>query len=325
MYEPGTFGESVVLMLVSMICWGSWANTFSLCRGKYRFELYYWDYAVGVLLGTVALSAVLGLQSMVFRGEMAASNVGWALLSGAVFNVGNVLLVAAISLTGMAVAFPVCIGLALLIGVGVSWYVLPVVPAAPLAIGATLILVSMLMDGAAYRSAAKEAVFSARGIVIAILGGILMGAFPPCLQKAMVGDTALDPYSASVMLAVGILACTLVTNYFFMRWPIAGGPPVTMGQFFKTPLKFHVLGILGGAVWAGGAVMNFIASSKVSVAIGYSFGTGATLVAAFWGVCVWKEFQGAPRRSYVYLVAMFVLFLAGIGVIAYAKAMVPAG
>jgi len=322
MYAPTTFGASIVLMFLTMIFWGSWVSAFSLCRGKYRFELFYWDYAVGVLLGTVALAAVLGLQSAVFGGEMAPANVAFALLAGALFNIGNVLLVAAISITGMAVAFPACIGLALMIGVGISWYVLPAVPAVPMAIGVLLILLSMIMDAAAYRAAAKETVFSPRGVIIAVIGGLFIAAYAPCLQKAMLGPTALDAYAASVMVAVGILGCTMVTNYFFMRWPIAGGPPVTFRQLFTAPLAHHVLGIVGGVIWAAGTVLNLIAADKASMAVSYSFGVGGTLVAALWGVFVWKEFQGAPRRSYYYLLGMFGLFGAGIGVIAYAKALI---
>ena len=171
MYVPSTQG-AFLLMFITMLCWGSWANAFSLCRGRYRFELFYWDYAVGVLLGMVGLSALLGIESHVFRGEMAADKMAWALLSGVVFNIGNVLLVAAISITGLAVAFPVCIGLALLIGVGLSWYIEPAVPAVPMAVGSLLILASMVMDAAAYRALATETVFSLRGLIIAIIGGI---------------------------------------------------------------------------------------------------------------------------------------------------------
>ena len=319
MYSPATFGASLVLMALSMLCWGSWANTFSLTRGKYRFELFYWDFAAGLMLGVLGLAAALAPESAVFQWSMEPGNAAWGIASGVVFSIGNVLLVAAISLTGMAVAFPVCIGLALLIGVGLSWYIEPAVPVGALAAGSALILLSMIADAAAYRSMARQVVSSARGIAIAVLGGVFMGAFPPCLQKAMVGTKPLDPYAAVVMLGAGILLCTILTNFGFMRRPIAGGQPVTFGQFFAAPLRYHLLGLLGGAVWAAGGVFNFIAGGKVSVAMSYAFGTGGALVAVLWGVFVWKEFRGAPRRSYAYLLAMFVLFLAGIAVIAWAK------
>jgi glucose uptake protein len=310
-------------MFLSMLCWGSWANSFNLCRGKYRFELFYWDYAVGVVLGVLSLAGLLGSAAAVFHGPLALTNVGWAVLAGVVFNLGNVLLVAAISVAGMAVAFPVCIGLALLIGVGMSWCIEPAVPLVPMAVGSALVLVSMILDAAAYRAISREVVSSVHGILIAVAGGLFMGAFPPCLQKALVGPTPLDPYSAVTMLAAGVLACTLVSNYFFMRRPIAGGPPATLAQYFSAPFRYHALGIVGGIVWAVGSVFNFVAAGKVSVAISYAFGTGGTLVAVLWGIFVWKEFRGAPRRSYVFLLGMFATFLAGIAVIARAKASMP--
>jgi glucose uptake protein len=320
MYIPETFGASIVLMVLSMLCWGSWANTFSLCRGKYRFELFYWDYAVGVVLGSLAFYAALGpglggLAQLAF-----GANAAWAVFSGVVFNIGNVLLVAAISMTGMAVAFPISIGLALLIGVGVSWAISPAITALPLAAGSVFLLISMGLDAAAYRAMAQQVVVSTRGIAIAVVGGVFMGAFPPCLQKALVGPGALDSYAAGLMLAVGVLLCTVATNWFYMRRPIAGGAPVGFRDYARATAIQHVLGLLGGAVWAAGMVFNSIAGGKVSVAISYAFGTGGTLVAALWGVLVWKEFRGAPKKSYLYLLGMFATFAAGIAVLAYAKA-----
>ena len=321
MYEPTTFTAAVVLMFVTMFCWGSWANTFSLCRGKYRFELFYWDYAIGVVVVSLGLSIVLGSGSALFHGGMNGVNVTWAILSGIVFNLGNVLLVAAISLTGMAVAFPVCISLALLIGVGVSWWIEPSVPGGWMLAGSVLILVSMIMDAAAYRTISAQRAFSTRGILIAVIGGVFMGAFPPCLQKAFIGEVPLDAYAASTMFAVGVLACTVLINYPLMRFPIAGEQPVPMSDWFTAPKQFHLWGILGGGIWAVGGVLNFIAGDKVSMAVGYAFGAGGTLVAAAWGVFVWREFKNAPTRAYVYLALMFILFIAGISVIGYAKSM----
>lgn len=186
-----------------------------------------------------------------------------------------------------------------------------------------MILASILFDAAAYRAKQGSVTSSARGIAIAVIGGLFTGAFPPCLQKAMVGQNALDPYAAVVMLGIGIMACTLLTNYGFMRHPIGGGEPVSMRQFFRAPVHFHCLGILGGIVWAAGTVANFVAGGKVSVAISYAFGGGATIVTALWGIFLWKEFQGAPRRSYAYLLGMLIAFILGIVVIAWAKSTMP--
>ncbi|MBN1396207.1 MAG: hypothetical protein JW959_14385 [Pirellulales bacterium] len=319
MYIAESMTASVVLLIICMLCWGSWANAFSLTRGQYRFELFYWDYALGVMLCVLAMSALMAPGSAVFHGAMDPAHAGWGILSGIVFNIGNVLLVAAVSLTGMAVAFPVCCGLALLIGVGLAWRIEAAVPAVPMAIGAALILLSMIMDAAAYRAISRNVAASARGIIIAVIGGVFMGAFPPCLQKALGDPNPLDPYAAAVMLGAGILICTILTNYLLMRRPIAGGEPVSFAEYFSAPVGFHALGLLGGAVWAAGTVLNSIAGDNVSVAVSYAFGMGGVPVAALWGVFVWKEFRNAPKRSYWFLLGMFVLFIAGVAVIAWAK------
>ena len=233
-------------------------------------------------------------KAAVFSGSMDPTRAAWGIFSGVVFSIGNVLLVAAISLTGMAVAFPVCCGLALLIAVGLSLWINPAVPFGWMSLGAGMILVSMLMDAAAYRAMARNTASSTRGIVIAIIGGIFMGAFPPCSEKAFEGPTGLDAYSAAVMLGVGVLLCTILTNFLLMRRPITGEKPVPMGHWFSAPLGFHVLGILGGAIWAAGDIFYSIAANKVGAAMSYSFGMGGILVAAVWGVFVWKEFRGVP-------------------------------
>jgi glucose uptake protein len=146
-----------------------------------------------------------------------------------------------------------------------------------------------------------------------------MGLFPPCRQKALVGSGALDPYAASVTLGIGVVVCTIATNWLFMRHPITGGKPLRAAAYFGAAPAHHGLGLLGGAVWAAGMVLNSIAGNKVSIAVSYAFGTGATLVAALWGVLVWKEFRGAPRTSFYCLIGTFISFLAGIAVIAWAK------
>jgi glucose uptake protein len=223
----------------------------------------------------------------------------------------------------MAVAFPLCIGLALLLGVGLSWWVAPEIPVIPLLFGAMLLLCSIASAASAYRAMSHNVVSSNRGIKIAILGGVFMGTFPPCLQKALVGPGALDPYTAAVTLATGVVVCTLGTNGFIMRHPIAGGPPVRGADYWAAAPVHHALGLLGGAVWAAGLVFNSIAAGQVSVAVSYAFGTGATLVAVLWGALVWGEFRGAPQRSLHYLIGMFVSFLIGIVVIAWAKSIAP--
>ena len=247
------------------------------------------------MLGVLALAAILGPGSALFHGTMDPGKAAWGIASGVMFSIGTVLLVAAISLTGMSVAFPICIGLANLIGGGVSWYIEPAVPATPMALGLALILASILADAAAYRAkSGLRHLVECAGIVIAIIGGLFTGAFPPCLQKAMVGTNALDPYAAVVMLGAGILGCTIVTNYGFMRRPLGGDAPVSFAQYFAAPVRFHIFGLLGGILWAAGTVANFVAAGKVSVAISYAFGGGTRSSRRCGGSSCGKSSKAAP-------------------------------
>src|ERR1700733_15243614 len=123
MFVVRSYALAVSFCVLTMLCWGSWANTRKLASPEWRFELFYWDYTLGVLLVTGGLGLTLGSSGTAGRAFAAdraqASGASWgsALLGGAVFNLANILLVAAIEIAGMAVSFPIGIGLALLIGV----------------------------------------------------------------------------------------------------------------------------------------------------------------------------------------------------------------
>src|SRR5258708_11448980 len=121
MYLPPSYAIALLFMVASMLCWGSWANTMKLCPG-YRFQLFYWDYIIGLFAGTLLLDLTLGSAGAVgspFVSDIqhaSRTSIAYAIASGAVFNIAHLLLVAAIEVAGMAVAFPVGIGLALIVG-----------------------------------------------------------------------------------------------------------------------------------------------------------------------------------------------------------------
>ena len=96
------------------------------------------------------------------------------------------------------------------------------------------------------------------------------------------------------------------------------GPPTSYAEYFKGRLPVHLVGVLGGVIWGIGNSLNLIAAGKAGPAISYGLGQGATLVAALWGVFIWKEFRGAPKAVSTLIAAMFVLFVVGIGCIIYA-------
>lgn len=313
-------------MLISMLCWGSWANTMKLCPG-YRFQLFYWDYVVGVVLGSVLWGFTLGSLGQSGRGFAAeilhadAHHILLAMAGGVVFNVANLLLVAAIDIAGLAVAFPVGIGLALVIGALTSYVVTPQGNPWLLFGGIALVLAAIVVDALAYRMREQtRAATSRRGVVICIVAGILMGTFYPLVAGSMTGSGSPGPYAAGFFFSAGVLLCALPVNWLFMRKPLDGREAVAMSGFVRAPARWHLWGAIGGAIWCTGAVMNFVASQAhlVGPAVSYSIGQGATMVSAAWGVFVWKEFGGAPRAAKRLLVWMFLLFLAGLTAVAVA-------
>jgi glucose uptake protein len=326
MYLPHSYEAALLFMIGSMLCWGSWANAMKLCPG-YRFQLFYWDYLVGLLVGVILLGLSLGSVGGVGTPFVAdllhapRGAVAYAVAGGIVFNIANLLLVAAIEVAGMAVAFPVGIGLALVVGALSSYLLAPQGNPLLLFGGISLVVIAIICDSLAYREREIEhRKGNGRGIILSLLAGALMGTFYPLVSKAMGGPAAPGPYATAFFFVIGTILCALPLNYFFMRKPIDGGTPVTLDGFTGASLRWHLAGILGGAVWVCGGTLNFVASRLhfVGPAVSYSIGQGATMISALWGVFVWREFRSPSSRVLVLLVVMFLAFLAGLTAIAIA-------
>jgi glucose uptake protein len=322
---------AVLMCVITMLCWGSWANTQKMASKKWAFQLFYWDYSLGVLILSLILAFTMGSSGEEGRGFLAdlaqadSSAIGSALLGGAVFNIANLLIVVAINIAGMAVAFPIGIGLALVIGVVVNYVATPLGNPVILFIGVLFIVLAILVDAIVYRKhSGGKASGTTRGIVISVLGGILMGFFYRFVAASMVTDFAapeagkLTPYTASVIFAVGLLLSNFVWNTFFMYKPVSGEKATYKDYFKKGDTKLHLIGILGGVIWSLGMTFSIIASEQAGYAISYGLGQGATLIAALWGVFIWKEFGKAEGLKSL-LVAMFLFFLVGLGMIIAAR------
>jgi glucose uptake protein len=313
-------------MILSMLCWGSWANTVKLAP-TYRFQLFYWDYVIGLILGALLLGASLGSLGSTGKpfvadlGSADSSHILYAVVGGAIFNVANLLLVAAIDIAGLAVAFPVGIGIALVVGAVSSYIVSPKGNPYLLFCGIVLVVAAIVCDAIAYREREREKhAMSTRGVVISVISGLLMGSFYPFVDKAMTGSHAPGPYATSMFFVIGVALCCIPVNYLFMRKPLDGAVPVSMSAYPRAPFHWHAWGIIGGAIWCAGAVLNFVASQAhiVGPAVSYSIGQGATMISAAWGVFIWKEFSSASRRAKTFLFWMFVLFLLGLTSVALA-------
>jgi glucose uptake protein len=334
MFVVHSYALAVVFCVLTMLCWGSWAVTRKLARPDWRFELFYWDYTLGALLITLALGITLGnggTEGRAFFSDLSQASTASlisALLGGAVFNLANILLVAAIDIAGMAVAFPVGIGLALIIGVVMNYVADPVGNVALLSAGVFFVTLAIILDALAYRRLAggSTGANSAKGLPLAVTCGVFMGMFYRFVAAAMYADTAhptpgkMGSYAAVFVFAVGILLSSFVWNTLAMKRPFIG-PPVGFRDYFAGGFRTHMTGVLGGAIWGAGTSLNLIASGRAGFAISYGLGQGATMIAAIWGVFVWKEFRTAPAGTSTLLTVMFGSFLTGLVLIVLARSL----
>ena len=331
MFIVENYTTAVLLCLVTMLCWGSWANTQKLAAAHWRFELFYWDYVIGIFLTALLFAVTLGSVGDAGRAfwddlrQADSRYIGSALLGGVIFNAANILLGASIAIAGMAVAFPVGIGLALVLGVLVNYADTSVGNPAILFAGVGLIVVAILLNAFAYRrAAAQRRGTSTRGLVLAVIAGFLMGYFYKYVAASMYADFTqpepgkLSPYTAVVVFGGGVLLSNLLFNTLLMARPFVGAP-VHYADYFRGRSRDHLMGLLGGAIWCVGMALSIIASGAAGPAISYGLGQGATVIAALWGIFIWREFQNAPKGTSTILSGMILCYIIGLGLLIAAR------
>jgi glucose uptake protein len=323
MFTPQSLQVALLMTITSAICWGSWANTYKGVK-NYKFELFYWDYAIGIFLTALVFALTLGstgndASSFLNNVRSAdASNIGWALVAGVIFNLANLLLVAGIDMVGMATAFPVAIGIALVVGVVLSYVQQPKGNLGMLAAGVGCAVVAVILDGKAYSELPNSKAVSRKGLVVSVVSGLLMGTWAPFSTRALTHGSPLGEYSVCVFLTLGALLSCPIWNTYLMKHPLVG-EPVEFSGFFRGPISGHVLGLIGGTIWCTGLVFFSVASHFMGVAISYAIGQSAPMVAALWGIFAWKEFAGANRKAIAFLMLMFVFYLLAILLVARAN------
>ncbi len=331
MFVLGSYAWAVAFCIITMLCWGSWANTQKLAQKDWRFELFYWDYAVGVLLLSLLFSLTLGSIGSEGRsffediGQASRDSLVSAFIGGVIFNAANILLVAAIAIAGMAVAFPVGIGLALVLGVVINYLGNPVGNAMLLFTGVGFVTVAIVLDAIAYRRLPSQgAGVSMKGLGLSVACGILMGFFYRFVADSMSADFVsledgkMGPYAAVFVFSVGVLVSNLFFNTFIMKKPFVG-EPVSASAYFQGSVPTHLIGVLGGLIWGVGMSFSIIASGQAGFAISYGLGQGATMVAALWGVFIWREFKDAPLGTNKFIALMFICFAVGLVMIILAR------
>ncbi|MGH9486234.1 MAG: GRP family sugar transporter [Terriglobales bacterium] len=319
MWLPTTYAAALGLMLLSMAAWGSWDNTQKLAR--WRFELFYWDYMWGIVAAAVLLGLALGnLHTLAAASGRA---LAWAFFGGVVWNLGNLLLVAAISIAGMAVAFPVGSGLALVIGGVLNYFIEPAGSPVWLFGGIALVCGAIAADAFAYRALERQRGHAGggggKGVVLSLICGVVLGLFYPLVAKAMKGPGALGPYAVLLVFVLGALASNFCFNGWMMRHPV-NGKPVGWHDYGQGRAGTHAWGVMGGLIWGVGTMASYVAASVplVGPAASFSMAQGNTLISALWGVVVWKEFRGGGTAVGRWLTLMFALFVLGLIAIALA-------
>jgi glucose uptake protein len=332
MFIPQSYTLAIVLCFITMICWGSWGNTQKLAGKSWRFELFYWDYVIGIVLFSILLGFTMGSTGEGGRKflqdikQADSHNILSAMIGGVIFNASNILLVAAMAIAGMAVAFPVGVGIALALGVIINYVYTPHGNPTLLFGGVALVVAAIIIDAAAYK---KHSItlkkVSGKGITLSISAGILMALFYRFVASSMATNFAapetgkLTPYSAIFFFSIGVLVSNLLFNWLIMKQPFEG-KPLSFKDYRKGTFDAHLNGVMGGVIWNIGMSMSILASGKAGFAISYGLGQGATLIAALWGVFIWKEFRGASKSVNMLIFLMFLAYMAGLALLVYAGA-----
>ena len=335
MFIVGSYTLAVILCFVTMLCWGSWANTQKLAAKSWRYELFYWDYVIGMVLFSLLLAFTagsIGSEGRPFLQDLAQvswASIGWVVLGAVIFNVSNILLSASVSIAGMAVAFPLGVGIALVMGVlnNLLFHPKDGQNTALLWVGVALVVLAIVCNGIASGKVSNEQRDPAqnrKGIILAVLAGLIMSFFSALVYNgvdlnnfAAPAAGKMTPYTAMVFFSLGVFLSNFVVGTAVMKKPFVG-EPVTYKQYFAGDFKTHLVGILGGIIWAIGTSLNYICAGKAGAAVSYALGQGAPMIAAIWGVFIWKEFKGASKGVYGLLAMMFALFISGLALIVVA-------
>ncbi len=346
MILPQTYYGALLLLLLTTFCWGSWANTLKLA-GKWRYELYYYDFALGVLLASIVCAFTFGSQptadGLEFLDDIAHTGrrqIFYTFVSGAIFNLGNMLLLAAISVAGLAVALPAGLGTTLVVSVVVGFFVQPKGNPVLLFAGVAIVVAAVVTDALAHmahtqtkaegdaklgktKPSKKKKETGLKAIFLSVIGGAAMGSYFPLLDVAKAGDLGMGPYSLALVFAAGVFSSTFVLNLFLMNLPVQG-KAVEVFDYFKGRAKQHLLGLAGGAVWFSGTMASLVVGSaaakdaQIGPALTLALGQAGTLIGALWGLLAWKEFQNTDIKVKTLIILMLILFVSGLGMIVIA-------
>lgn len=331
MFEVHNYFLAITLCFLAMVCWGSWQNTRNVIRQPWRFELFYWDFTIGILIFSLLSVFTLGSidpSNRTFLQDIAQAQIRFmlpAMLGGFIWNLGTLLLTAGIATTGMAVAFPIGGGIGWILGIVVNYIGKPEGDPVWLFTGCAVIVVAIIHSMLSYKRRAVSQQKSTKGVIYSLAAGIFIAFFYRFVMMSISTDIsplytggALTPYTSVLFFALGALVSTLLFNPCFMCHPVEG-ERVAMKDYCKASGKTHLIGMLGGMIWCAGQVLSVMSANAASPAIAYGLSNGAPIVAALWGIVVWKEFKDAPKGTNRLLTLMFLFYLVGLALIVYSR------
>lgn len=364
MFVPETSAAALCVALLSMCCWGSWSNSLKVTAGMIRFELFYANFSLAVfLLATVGAFTLGMLQTTGAKGsdtffdDWKGKSVDRYLLAfaaGLVFNVANLLLCKGIAMLGLALAFPLCIGTALVLGTLLTYSIQPSGNFTLLFLGVVIAFAAVCLaafvealknrqlasveKAAEVANLAPEAALVAadestsrqvtagpsfiRKILVCIIGGILMGLWNPLVTFAEKSPGGISAYCEFFLFTLATLISSLVLLPAILIWPIEGGASTSVlavvKEYQQVPIKAHLWSIVGGVVWSVGTLSNAVAgiSGVLSSAESYAIGQCANMIAIFWGVFFFQEFKGTDWKVMSLLAIVCLLYALAIVCIA---------
>ncbi len=343
MILPTTDSSALILLIFSMLCLGSWVNTQKLL-GKWRFELFYYDYSFGALACALLAAFTFGSldsQELTFQDNLLIASrhaMAYAAGAGVVFNLGNMLLLAAVQVSGMTVAFLIAFGLALAASAFGSYVETPQINLTLLLAGVVLALAVIVVAGLAHVLLLEaradtnkpprplrppQTPSAALGITLSVVSGVLISLSMPLMEGARAGEAGVGPYGAALLFGGGLFLSTLLFSPFFMNFPVFGAP-VEIRSYFMGGKKPHLFGFLGGVIWMAGTIAAFAAGSGPPAAqpdrsVSNAVPQAAALAAAIWGLLAWREFQGATQRVKLLVTTALVLLAGGTALVAVAQ------
>ena len=342
MILPQTYGAVLMLMVLTLLCWGSWANTYKLA-GKHRFELYYIDFALGFLLMALILAFTVG--NIGFDGFSLLDDLEHAgkrqwlygFMAGVVFNFGNMFLVSSVAVAGMAVAFTASFGVAIVVNSMLGFIIKPNGSLMLAAAGWALLIAAVIVMAGAHRmlgvirheelarsgkAKSTRRPSSMKGIVLGLVGGLILGSFFPLVGKATETEVGLGPYAVMAVFALGVFLSTFMFDIFFMNLPVQGDP-IDPTAYLRVSGRQHLFGLAGGAMWCAGAVASLVAAVnpegiRLPVVLNYYLDYGFPLLTVLWGIFAWREMRGGDARVKISSTLSFLLFAGALLLIALA-------